>query len=165
MLASLLQSHVSKKRTALKAKLSCTLYGLTRSREIIDLIRKLGLGISYTDVKNLYASWTKQEIEQSQCPSELADGVPGCAIIDNDDFKDDTLTGADTSHRTNVMFVQLASLANKDEPNRPTLSKLLNIFLKQNVEFLTHFETTIYQNSAEIVNILTCFEKTMCVFV
>ena len=30
--------------------------------------------------------------------------------MDNDDFKDDTLTGANTSHRTNVMFVQPANL-------------------------------------------------------
>ena len=36
---------------------------------------------------------------------ELTDGFPGTAILDNDDFQDDTLTGADTSHCTNVMFV------------------------------------------------------------
>jgi len=38
--------------------------------------------------------------------------MPGTAVMDNDDFKDDTLTGAGTSHRTNVMFVQPYDLVN-----------------------------------------------------
>ena len=40
------------------------------------------------------------------CPLEIAD-KPAIAIVDNDDFKIDTLTGnAAGAHRTNVMFVQ-----------------------------------------------------------
>ena len=107
-LTSLIQSHLSKERTSVKTPVSCTLYGLTRSREVIDVLGKLGIGISYHDVKTLYASWAKQELQQSLCHPEIADGEPGCAIIDSDDFKDDTLTGSETSHRTNVMFVQSA---------------------------------------------------------
>lgn len=43
-------------------------------------------------------------------------------ILDNDDFKDDTLTGADTSHRTNVMFVQPDDVTSMDsEEGRPIL--------------------------------------------
>ena len=30
------------------------------------------------------------------CPEELESGVPGIAIMDNDDFKEDTLTGTCT---------------------------------------------------------------------
>ena len=55
-LASLLKSYTTGKRNVFKTKLSCTLHGLTRSRELIDLTKKLGLGISYQDVKNLYAT-------------------------------------------------------------------------------------------------------------
>ena len=40
------------------------------------------------------------------CPAEIAEGKAGTVIIDNDDFKDDHLTGGATSHRTNMMFVQ-----------------------------------------------------------
>ena len=40
------------------------------------------------------------------CPEELAEYLPGVAIMDTDDFQDNTLTGAETAHQTNVMFVQ-----------------------------------------------------------
>lgn len=80
---------------------------MTRSREITDILKKFGLGISYRDVLALYESWAMHDIKaNSTCPDALADGFPGNCILDNDDFQDDTLTGADTSHRTNVMFIQ-----------------------------------------------------------
>ena len=41
------------------------------------------------------------------CPSEIADGKPAVVIVDNDDFKVDTLIGtAKEAHQTNVMYVQ-----------------------------------------------------------
>ena len=48
----------------------------------------------------------------SDCPDEIAEGKPGVIVVDNDDFKNDTLTGGNTSHRTNVMYVQPVSLEN-----------------------------------------------------
>jgi hypothetical protein len=106
-LASLLLSYITGKHSPLKVELSIMLHGLTRSREIIDILSKFSLGITYKDVLKLYDSWAKHDIEQNDiCPGELAEGVPGTGILDHDDFRDDTLTGADTSHRTNVMFMQ-----------------------------------------------------------
>ena len=101
-LASLLKSFICGKRTLSKVKLSITLHGLTRSREIIDICKKLGLGISYSDVLQLHSAWTKYEEEQDNCPREIAYNTSGTAVMDNDDFQDDTLTGSNTSHRTNV---------------------------------------------------------------
>ena len=49
------------------------------------------------------------------CPDELIEGYPATGILANDDFQDDTLTGAETSHRTNVMFVQPDNLISTDE--------------------------------------------------
>ena len=106
-LSSLLFAFITGKRTSFQVNLSVTLHGLTRSREIVDVIRKFGLGIGYKDVLALYDTWAMDDIKTNEtCPLELADGFPGTGVLDNDDFKDDTLTGADTSHRTNVMFVQ-----------------------------------------------------------
>eukprot|EP00112_Aurelia_sp_Birch-Aquarium-sp1_P018096 Seg4270.2 transcript_id=Seg4270.2/GoldUCD/mRNA.D3Y31 product="hypothetical protein" protein_id=Seg4270.2/GoldUCD/D3Y31 len=121
-LASLLKSYTNGKRSVFKTKLSCTIHGLTRSRELIDLTKKLGLGISYQDVKNLYATWALQDIRLGCCPREIASGYPATAVMDNDDFKDDTLTGADTSHRTNVMFVQREELQTSCHSDRPVLA-------------------------------------------
>ena len=53
MLSSLIKSRITSKRTILKTKLSCTIHGITWYREIIDIIRKLELGISYQDVKDI----------------------------------------------------------------------------------------------------------------
>ncbi len=91
-LTSLLKSHTSGKKSIFKTKLSCTLHGLIRSREPIDLTQKLGLGIGYQDVKNLHATWALQDIKSGSCPREIASRYPSTAVMDNDDFKVDTLT-------------------------------------------------------------------------
>ena len=71
------------------------------------------MGISYQDIKNLYASWTKSDVEKGASPPEIAENVPGVVIMGNDDFKSDTLTGkCESNHRTNVMFVRSEDLVN-----------------------------------------------------
>ena len=40
------------------------------------------------------------------CPAEIAGGIAGTVIIDNDDFENNYLTEGTTSHRTKMMFVQ-----------------------------------------------------------
>ena len=68
---------------------------------------KEGLGISYNDVLLIRDFWVVNDIKHSSdCPYELASDIPAIAVVDNADFKSDTLTGAGQSHRTNVMFVQ-----------------------------------------------------------
>ena len=98
-LSSLLFSFITGKHNPLKINLSMTIHRLTRSHEITDLLKRFSLGISYQDVLNLYATWTKHELEKNDgCPSDLLENIPGVAIMDNDDFQDDTLTGAEASH-------------------------------------------------------------------
>ena len=110
-IASLLQSLVTGKRTAFQVLWSNLIYGLSQSKELVDLSRKFGFGVSYQDVRNLLASWAKQEIENETCPPETTDDYPAVVIMDNDDFDTDTLTGAsETNHRTNVMFVQIENI-------------------------------------------------------
>ena len=41
------------------------------------------------------------------CPAEITEGKAGVVIIGNNDFEDNDLTGGSTSHKNNVMFVQL----------------------------------------------------------
>ena len=73
----------------MKAKLSCTIHGLTRSLELIDILKKLDLGISYQDVKNLLSSWTVYDLRSNPLPKEITNYYPGNAVMDNGDFKDD----------------------------------------------------------------------------
>ncbi|KAG0711349.1 hypothetical protein GWK47_020778 [Chionoecetes opilio] len=58
-LTSLLTSYITGKQTLFKVTLALTLHGLTQSREIIDLMLKFSLEISYKDVLNLYDAWVK----------------------------------------------------------------------------------------------------------
>ena len=46
----------------------------------------------------------------SICPSEIGNGKSGIQIVDNNDFRNDTLTGAGTSHCTNMMYMQHSGL-------------------------------------------------------
>ena len=64
----------------------------------------------------------------SSCPNEIAKGEPVIALVDNIDFKNDTLTGGGQAHRTNVMHVQPKSPEGKrdDTENRVTNSQQLS---------------------------------------
>ena len=123
-LASLLLSYITGKSSVFQTQLSVTLHVLTRSREILDILRKFSLGISYKSILHLYESWAKHDLEINDlCPEKLAENIPGIGILDNDDFCEETLTGADTSHCTDVMFVQPenleVSLPDADRDSRP----------------------------------------------
>ena len=123
-IASLLQSLVTNKRTGFQVLMISIIYGLSRSRELVDLCKKFGFGISYQDIKNLLSFSAKAEAENGSCPSEIANKYPAVVVMDNDDFKTDTLAGAsETNHRTNVMFVQNEDLIEHNVPDAtaPTL--------------------------------------------
>ena len=113
-IASFISYLITGKRTLSKMKLCLTLHRFTRSREIRDILYKFGISISYNDVLNLHSTWAMYKSNKDKCPTEIAYDTPGVAVMDNDDFKDDTLTGADKSHRTNVMFVQQQSTQLKE---------------------------------------------------
>jgi len=106
-IASIITSYITGKRTTFEINLSALLHGLTKSEEIVDLMHKDGLGISYNDVLMLRDFRVVNDLKFSlDCPIKLAVGKPAIAILDNDDFNSDTLTAACQSHRTNVVFVQ-----------------------------------------------------------
>ncbi len=79
-------------------------------------MHKDGLGISYNEILMLQDFLVVNDHKHSSnCPFKLAEGKPVITIVDNDDFKSDTLTGAGQAHQTNVMFVQPESF----DPKRP----------------------------------------------
>ena len=116
-IASILTYYITGNRTAFTTNLSIMVHGLTKSKELIDIMHKEGLGISYNDVMMLRDLWAVNDLTHSlDCPFEIAEGEPAIAIVDNDNFRMDTLTGAGPqANRTNLMYVQPESL-NKDLP-------------------------------------------------
>ena len=78
---------------------------MTRSKELIDILHKCGICIGYNDLLLLYAIWALRDDDTSKtCPHRIAYGKLLIVIVNNNNFKIDTLTGnASGAHRTNVL--------------------------------------------------------------
>ena len=76
-------------------------------KKLFNSLNKLGFGINYDDMFMLCDIWTYSDLQQSNVyPKEIRDGELAAAIVDNDDFKSNTLAGeAKYSHQTNVLYV------------------------------------------------------------
>ena len=140
-LASLITQYVTGRRTATSINLSMAAHGMTRSKVLVEILRKSGVFISYPDIQLLYDFWALQDAEVSEeCPAELAEGKPAICICDNDDFVCDTLTGESKgAHRTNVMYVQPEHYFDKELSQvKPTVFKKNEVTqkLKQKCENL-----------------------------
>ena len=116
-LASMITYHITGQRTISAINLGVTVHGMTRSKDLVETLHKSGVCISYADTLLLYDYWALMDVEVSAtCPQEIADSKPAIMIIDNDDFKIDTMTGNSSgAHRTNVMFVQPESYERKQD--------------------------------------------------
>ena len=81
----------------------------------MDVFHKAGFIIKYADILLLYDVWGLEDVSESNfTPREIAKDVPAICIVDNDNFKIDTLTGnSQQAHRTNVMFEQRQSIEHK----------------------------------------------------
>ena len=88
-LAFALTSFITKERT--KILNSVTLYGITRSKELVEVFYKQRFGISYAHyVRDL---WVLSDLENASiCSPELNIGKPRIQIADNDNLHSDTLT-------------------------------------------------------------------------
>ena len=110
-LASMLTYYATSNATTTSVNLGMHLHGLSRSKELVDVFHKVRVCISYASVLLLKDAWAVHELQLcSDCPNEIAENKPGVIIVDNDDFQNDTLTGGNTSHRTNVMYLQQVSI-------------------------------------------------------
>ena len=103
----MLTYYATSSPTTTSVNLGMYLHGLSRSKELVDIFHKVGVCINYASVFLLKDAWAVHDLQlYADCPNEIAEDKPGVIIVDNDDFQNDTLTGGNTSHRTNVMYVQ-----------------------------------------------------------
>ena len=111
-LASLLTKYITGKRTICSINLTVTMNGLAKNKELVNVLHKDVIGISYADVLLMLDFSAANDFTLSPfCPFEIADGVPAITIVGIDNFKIDSLSGnAACAHRTNVMYVQPQSI-------------------------------------------------------
>ena len=87
------------------------MYGKTGSKNIINKLYRLGLGISYTELMFIQDKWTECSVGQSRtCPSNLRTGVIATHVFDNIDWKNKNIN-CQESHYTNSVLVQKYDLA------------------------------------------------------
>ena len=95
-------------RSPLATALSLTIHRITGSREATTLLNQCGVGIPYTDVSDLNNKWTKSiTMEHKQMlPPGFIKGRSVHITFDNSDGKQQTLTGAHTTHHTTGTIFQ-----------------------------------------------------------
>ena len=88
---------------------------MTKTMEVIDLLDECRLCISCSDLFLLYDPLTLENVEASEtCVAGIVADKPPTVIVDNADFKFDTLTGnALGYYQTNVLYVQPAQYEEK----------------------------------------------------
>ena len=106
-LASDWESLITKENSAKQLILGQTVHQITASKETIKNLRRLGHTASYNDVLKLNKQWSKMV---SSTPSSFAKGllrgIPVHSSIDNNDGRQETFTGAGTTHDTNRTLFQ-----------------------------------------------------------
>ena len=124
-IASIISQYVTGHRTTTSINYGVDLHGHSRSKELLDFFHKAGFTISYADVLLLYDVWGLENLTESMnIPCEIARDTPAICVVDNDDFKIDTLTGnSQQAHRTNVIFVQPQYLEKKSTSENITSTR------------------------------------------
>lgn len=110
------ESLLTHQRSVKSTALSLTVNRLTGSKEVTKLLNKCGHGVSYADVRLLNNTWAQQVTEQTtrKIPPGFVKGRAVHVTIDNSDGKQQTLTGAHTTHHTNGTLFQNRLLLEDD---------------------------------------------------
>jgi len=119
---------------------------LTGNSEIIQIMNKLGHGVSYTVLEENDTALSLQKIASS---SDDSVPLPDCVnpyiysalVWDNIDFLEETATGAGTSHRVNGIIVQQKVYGPKLESARPVIEKKKQRSIKYEEQQLPIYNT------------------------
>ena len=103
------ETLLTKEKSAKSVALSLSIHRLTGSKETIKYLHHCGHGISYKDVQDLNTEWAKGVTPNQQhiLPAGFRKGRPVHVSIDNSDGRQQTLTGANTTHYTNGTIFQI----------------------------------------------------------
>ena len=109
------------------------IHGITRSKELIDMLLKCGICISYNNLQLLYTTWAFRVAETSKtCPRATAYGKPPIVIVNNDDLKINILIGNATgAHGTNALYVLPKSYEEERNHNSATAQTTERVIKKE----------------------------------
>ena len=83
-----------------------TIHRLTGSKVVINYLHRGNHSISYKNIRIQNLAWEKMAISETASASVIKRGLPLHSGIDNNDGRQETLTGYGTTHHTNTLFIQ-----------------------------------------------------------
>ena len=95
-------------RSPIGTALSLTIHRITGSKEATTLLNRCGIGIPYTDVRDLNNNWANSITmeHKKMLPPGFIHGRSVHITFDNSDGKQQTLIGAHTTHHTTGTIFQ-----------------------------------------------------------
>ena len=137
-IASDWQSIVTHEHSSKSTALSLVVHWLTGSKEVASLLHKCGHGISYKDVLSLSNSWA-QSVRKT-LPATIAPGKPFHVTLDNSDGRQQTLTGAETTHHMNGTVFQISNRESEQSVSSSTTTTEEKLCMKDedNLEYGTY---------------------------
>ena len=105
------ESLISRQKNSKQAMLGLTVHRLTGSKEAAQNLHGLGNSISYNDILKYNEFWSRS---QPPCHKVFSSTMALHSTIDNNDGRQETITGAGTTHDTNMTLFQplLPGIAN-----------------------------------------------------
>ena len=103
--------HNREQETPLPMYVALKVHALTRSRNIVDMLFKLGICISYDRLLQLTAKMAngvcqRFEMEGVVCPSTMRSGIFTVGAVDNIDHNPSSTTARDSFHGTGISIMQ-----------------------------------------------------------
>ena len=99
---------------------------MTGSKETIEYLHKCNHSASYNAIRLQNQAWARMVIAGGCLYPSMRKGVVCHSTLDNNDGRENTLTGLGTTHDTNVTLFQIAS---KTEETLPTFGKQIEFRL------------------------------------
>ena len=102
-----------------------TVKSMTGSIELIKIVNTLGHGVSYSKIYEVDTAYAIQKFSSStsMIPDEIQTYQQVTLVYDNIDRREETLSGAGTTHRANCIAIQKAFIGPQLPPSHPNVPK------------------------------------------
>ena len=106
------ESLITRKSSAKQVILGSTLLRMTGSKTAIRLLSKSNHVASYNEIKRYNVEWANLSGSRVSLFSNMRKGIPTHSTVDNNDGRQETMTGAGTTHDTNQTLFQTNKITN-----------------------------------------------------
>ena len=100
------EALVTGQPNAKQVLMGMTIHRITGSKEVANYLNKGNHAISYNDIRMQNKAWEKMVMSGINIKSDIKTGLPTHSSIDNNDGRQETLTGSGTTHHTNSLLFQ-----------------------------------------------------------